>query len=219
VLKIKILLRFSDSSFSLMLLHNSYLIYFAYQLKMPFLYIMKKILCFAGSNSRHSINTILVNYVANKIIDHEVKIISLLDYELPMYSLDLENERSFSADLQVLRNIIKDHDALIISVNEHNGSISAFFKNHLDWLSRLDRNFLEGKKVLLMSTSPGARGAKSALEFCKLVLPRFGAEIVESFSFPSFQDNFSIEENKITNDVLEMGLNDMLSTFEHHINL
>lgn len=68
---------------------------------------MKKILCFAGSNSRHSINTILVNYVANKIIDHEVKIISLLDYELPMYSLDLENERSFSADLQVLRNIIK----------------------------------------------------------------------------------------------------------------
>ena len=151
-------------------------------------------------------------------LKNNTKLIKLSDYPLAMYGEDVEKELSFSTDLQVLKNMIKEHDALVISVNEHNGTVSAFFKNYIDWLSRLDRNFLEGKKLLLMSTSPGARGGQTALEYCKMVMPRFGGEIVESFSFPSFHANFSTEENRITNDILDMGLNDMLSTFEHHLN-
>ena len=116
-----------------------------------------------------------------------------------------------------LKQEISEADALIISVNEHNGSWSAFFKNIIDWLSRLDRNFLEGKKILLMSTSPGKRGGLSALEYAKSVLPRFGAEIVESFSFPSFYENFSEETNSINDETLLLGLNEVLSTFAHQI--
>ncbi|WP_321538660.1 NAD(P)H-dependent oxidoreductase [Flavobacterium piscinae] len=43
-------------------------------------------------------------------------------------------------------NIFKQREGLVISVNEHNSNPSAFFKNVLDWLSRLDRKFLDGKK-------------------------------------------------------------------------
>ena len=58
-----------------------------------------------------------------------------------------------------------------------------------------------------MSSSTGGRGAISALDFARNTLPRFGAEIVETFSFPNFNDNFSIEENAITESVLEESLN------------
>jgi len=175
---------------------------------------MKKILALAGSNSKNSINHKLVNYVASRIESHEVKVIRLIDYQFPMYGIDLQNDRGIPTDIQVLKNIIAEHDALIISVSEHNGSISAYFKNIIDWLSRADLKFLEGKKVLLMSTSTGKRGGASSLAYFKDTLPRFGAEVVESFSLPSFNENFNIEENKIVDEITLLGLNDVVSNFE-----
>lgn len=116
-----------------------------------------------------------------------------------------------------LNQEISEADALIISVNEHNGSFGAFFKNIIDWLSRLDRNFLEGKKILLMSTSPGKRGGLTALEYAKSIFPRFGGEIIESFSFPSFYDNFSVESETVIDETLSLGLKQVISTFAHEI--
>lgn len=176
---------------------------------------MKKILAFAGSNSSTSINHKLITHVAERIHSHEVKVIKLREYDIPMYSIDLEKERGIPTDIRVLKNLIEEHDALIISVNEHNGTVSAFFKNIIDWLSRVDRSFLTGKHILLMSTSPGARGAAAALEYSKHMLPRFGGKIIQSFSFPAFKDN--MVEDKVQNEVLEMGIEDVLTTFAHEI--
>lgn len=177
---------------------------------------MKNILAFAGSNSSTSINHKLVAYVSSQIQEHNVKILQLNNYDVPMYSED-EEKKGFPAMTRGLKQEISEVDALIISVNEHNGSWSAFFKNIMDWLSRLDRNFLEGKDILLMSTSPGKRGGLTALEFAKNMLPRFGGNIVESFSFPSFYENFSVEENKVINETLLLGLQEVLSTFAQQI--
>lgn len=177
---------------------------------------MKKILAFAGSNSSTSINQKLVDYVSGEIRGHEIRVLRLTNYTLPMYSED-EERNGFPGMGLGLKIEIADADALIISVNEHNGSWSTFFKNIIDWMSRIDRNFLENKRILLMSTSPGKRGGVGALEYAKSVLPRFGGIIVESFSFPSFYENFSIEENKIIDETLHLGLNEVLSTFEQVI--
>ncbi len=176
---------------------------------------MKKILAFAGSNSSTSINHQFITHLANRINGHDIKIIRLMDYEIPMFSVDKQNSNGFPLDIQVIKNLIAEHDALMISVNEHNGAVSSFFKNILDWLSRLERNFLADKKILLVSTSPGARGAASSLEYCKGILPRFGGQIVDSFSFPSFNDNF--KDDTIQNEVLNMGIEDVLTTFAHEI--
>lgn len=178
---------------------------------------MKKILAFAGSNAIVSINQKLVDFAASQVVGCNVEILKLTNYELPFYSEDIERERGYSVDLKMLYNKIKESDALIISVNEHNNSISSFFKNTLDWLSRLDRKFLEGKKILLMSTSSGKRGAASALEYTKNVLPRFGGEVVESFSFPSFSENFSEETQTISNELLSLGFTDIIQNFLHQI--
>ncbi len=178
---------------------------------------MKKIVAFAGSNSSRSINQKLLNFAVSQITGHQLEMIKLTDYELPLFGEDIEREKGYSVNLKMLMNKIKEADALVLSVNEHNGTVSAFFKNTLDWLSRLDKNFLDGKKILLMSTSNGRRGAASSLEYTKNILPRFGGQVVESFSFPSFSDNFSEETQSISNELLLLGFTDVLQNFAHQI--
>lgn len=174
---------------------------------------MKNILAFAGSNGKNSINNALVKGVVARIERAHCKHVNLTDWDVPMYSLDLENDEGIPLAIQLLKNEIAAVDGLIISVNEHNGMVSAYFKNMLDWLSRADRNFLKDKKVLLMSTSPGARGAKGALEYVRVTLPRFGANVVEHFSFPSFKENFDVATSQITNETLSRGLEEVLASF------
>ncbi|RLD25640.1 MAG: NADPH-dependent FMN reductase [Bacteroidetes bacterium] len=174
---------------------------------------MKKILAFAGSNSSTSINHTLVSFVASQINDHDVKVIRLSDYPLLMYGEDLEKNEGFPSQLEELLNEIKSADGLIISVNEHNSGVSAFFKNVVDWLSRIDRNYSEGKKILVMSTSPGKRGGMSALDYIKGVLPRTGGEVVDAFSFPSFYENFSRESDTIENAELSATVTKAIQIF------
>ncbi|WP_299683708.1 NAD(P)H-dependent oxidoreductase [uncultured Dokdonia sp.] len=174
---------------------------------------MKKIIAFAGSNSKNSINGQLVAYLANQITSASVSVIHLTDYEIPMYSIDIETEQGFPVDVTILKNKISESDGVILSVNEHNGTVSAFFKNILDWLSRVDRNFLSGKKIFLLSTSPGARGGKNALAYTKGTLPHMGGTVVESFSFPSFQENFDSTSKTITNPTLAIGVSEVIASF------
>ena len=156
---------------------------------------MATILAFAGSNSSTSINYKLVKYTASLIDAHEVQLLNMANYPFPMYSEDHEKEKGYLNSLIELRNDIQKADGLIISVNEHNSNPSAYFKNLIDWLSRLERNFLDGTKVFLMSTSPGKRGGLGALEVVGKAFPRFGAEIVATFSLPSFHQNLGNESN------------------------
>ncbi|MFS4491673.1 NADPH-dependent FMN reductase [Maribacter sp. 2308TA10-17] len=173
---------------------------------------MGTILAFAGSNSSTSVNYKLVKYTASLIEEHKVSLMNMANYPFPMYSEDHEKENGFSNSLVEVMNDIKSSDGIMISVNEHNGNVSAYFKNFLDWLSRLDKRFLDGKKVLLMSTSPGKRGAIGAFEIANSILPRFGATAVIGFSLPSFHNNF--EDGKgITDTELSKAHEQALSKF------
>lgn len=162
---------------------------------------MAKILAFAGSNSSTSINYELVRYTVSLIGDHEVQLLNMADYPFPMYSEDHERTEGFSNSLMELRNDIQEVDALVLSVNEHNSNPSAYFKNLIDWMSRLDRKFLSHKKVLLMSTSPGKRGGIGALEVVEKIIPRFGAEVIVTFSLPSFSTNFDDSKGMVDSEV------------------
>lgn len=174
---------------------------------------MGSIIALSGSNSKTSINSTLLDYIVNSITSTPATRLSLLDYDIPLYNIDIEQERGMPIDIQIIKNKIAEASGIIIGVNEHNGTISAFFKNIIDWLSRTDRNFLANKKILLVSTSPGARGASSALEYMKSTAPRFGGVIAESFSFPLFQENFDVNDLSITNPAMELGISQVLASF------
>lgn len=155
---------------------------------------MLHLLAFAGSNSSRSINFQLVKYTVASIVEKEVRLLDMADLTLPVFSEDLERDEGYPPNLMELLDSIRHTDGLILSVNEHNGNPSAFLKNVLDWLSRADRDFLSGTKILLMSVSRGRRGGAASLEVVKALLPRFGGEVVASFSLPSFTHNFSENE-------------------------
>lgn len=154
---------------------------------------MGYILGFAGSNSSTSINYELVRYTASLIKGQESRLMDMSKCPFPMYSEDYEKEKGFSNSLVEIKNDIQGAAGIIISVNEHNSNPSAYFKNLIDWLSRLDKNCFKDKKILLMSTSGGKRGAQSSLEVSEKLLHRFGATIVETFSLPNFHDIFDIK--------------------------
>jgi len=166
-----------------------------------------KIIALAGSNSSKSINHQLVSYAASQIDNSEV--IRLTDYDIPMYSIDIEEEKAIPKGVKDLSEKLAEADAFIFSIAEHNGNISAFFKNVIDWLSRSNRKYLADKKIVLLSTSPGKGGAASALKITQNTLVHFGAEIVATLSIGSFYDNF--KEGKITDKRLNNLLKKVLS--------
>lgn len=146
------------------------------------------ILAFGSSNSSTSINQQLASYAASLLDD--CRVISLTDYNIPLYAIDTEQNDGIPAEVKRLHDDIAQADALIISNAEHNGNPTAFFKSHIDWLSRHNRAFLQGKRVVLLATSPGAGGGKSALAVAEKMLPFFGADIVATLTVPKFYDVF-----------------------------
>ncbi len=83
--------------------------------------------------------------------------------------------------------------------------------NLFDWMSRIDGKLWSDKPMLLMATSPGARGGSTGLEIAAGRFGYMGGNIVGSFSLPSFGDNFSNE--KITNVELNNQLLEEVAQF------
>ena len=155
-------------------------------------------LVFVGSNSSTSINKQLTLAVLNELkLEHEF--IDLNALNIPLFSQDLEKEIESPEGIRILMNQIQKHSHIFITTNEHNQNLSAFFKNVLDWLSRSDVKFLSGKKIFILSTSEGRRGALGANESLQNLVTRFGCESFEWVTFPSFSINFDKKKQQILN--------------------
>lgn len=168
------------------------------------------ILAFGASSSANSINKQLATYVAKGIEGANVKILDLNDFEMPIYNIDRQGD-GFPAEAQAFLNEIKAADGIIISLAEHNLNFTTAFKNILDWVSRIEMTFLEGKKLFVLSTSPGGYGGGNVME---IGLKYFGfakGEIVANYSLPSFNNNFS--EGKITNPEIKVIIDEKTNAF------
>jgi NAD(P)H-dependent FMN reductase len=172
----------------------------------------KKIIAFGASTSKQSINKKLATYATSLFKNSEVEILDLNDYEMPVYSVDKE-ANGFPKEAQAFLDKIAEADLLVISMAEHNGNYTAAFKNTLDWTSRINGKIFQGKKMLLMATSPGARGGKSVLDISKDRFPRHDANVLNTFSLPSFNENFD-EEKGITNDDMRNELLEIIQSIE-----
>ena len=177
---------------------------------------MKKIIAVAGSKSINSINKQLVTYASSLLENIEVTILDLNDFELPLFGVDLEAEMDGQPEnAHKFLNLIKESDGILLSLAEHNGAYTTAFKNLFDWMSRIESKTFFGKSMLLMATSPGARGGQSVLEIAKGRFPYHDANIVDTFSLPSFGDNF--KNGKVVNQELNMQLSTAVSKFENQL--
>ncbi|WP_150466241.1 NADPH-dependent FMN reductase [Francisella sp. SYW-9] len=162
-----------------------------------------KILGFAASNSKNSINNKLVKFVLSNI-SNESELINITDYEMPIYSIDHETELGIPLQAQKFLDKIAEFDLILISHAEHNGNYNVFYKNLLDWCSRISTNIFQGRKLVLLSTSPGGMGGKNVLEIAKKSAPIFNGEVCFSMPIPSFYDNF--KNNELANSELKQQL-------------
>jgi len=162
-----------------------------------------KLLAFAASSSTQSINKRLVTYAANLVEGAEVEVLDLNDYELPLFSEDKEKELGQPELAKAFISKIAACDALMISFAEHNGSYSAAYKNLFDWSSRLGQKVFQDKPMILLSTSPGARGGASVLAAATASAPFFAGHVKASLAIPSFFDNFDQERDVLINKELK----------------
>lgn len=161
-----------------------------------------KVLAFAATSSKNSINAKLAAYTANQIKGAQVEILDINDYEMPLFSEDREKELGQHELAKAFYNKLGEADAIVISFAEHNGSYTAAYKNLFDWTSRVDMKVFQNKPVIMLATSPGPGGAASVLAAAQGSAPYFAADVKGSVSVPSFYDNFDMETGTLTNNEL-----------------
>jgi NAD(P)H-dependent FMN reductase len=170
-----------------------------------------RILAFSASNSSTSINRRLVEYAASLADGAEVEMLDIHDYEMPLYRADREEADGIPQLAHDFLARVGAVDAIIISFAEHNGIYTAAFKNLFDWCSRVGREVWQGKRMLLLATSPGGRGGQGVLEFAANAMPRFGGDVVGHLSVPSFGENFDSAAGRLTNTDLDAELRALMA--------
>jgi NAD(P)H-dependent FMN reductase len=158
-----------------------------------------KILAFAASSSKNSINKQLVTYASGLLENARVEILDLNDYELPLFSEDKEKEIGQPSLAAEFLGKIGDSDAIIVSFAEHNGTYTAAYKNLFDWCSRINPKVYQNKPLVLLATSPGPGGAGNVLTTAKTSAPFFSGNVKASLSVPDFFKNFDIKTGSIKN--------------------
>ncbi|MEO0553727.1 MAG: NAD(P)H-dependent oxidoreductase [Bacteroidota bacterium] len=180
---------------------------------------MTKILAFGASNSSTSINRTLAAYAAHQFENVDITVADLNDYASPLYATDLEIQNGVHENALRFYELIKENDAIVISVAEYNGLHTSAFKNLWDWLSRIPMetpmNIWGGKPMFLLGTSPSKRAESNVFIISKELFPHFGAEIVASFYLPSYRHFF--KDGEIVEDDYRTKFNEQKSKFQKHI--
>jgi chromate reductase len=145
----------------------------------------------------------LISYAARFLVDEEVEIIDINDYEMPLYSVDRERETGIPQQAWQFYEKIGDADTLLIAFAEHNGFYTAAYKNLFDWTSRIDRKVYQGKPAVLLATSPGPGGARRVLQVAKESAPIFGMDVQADLSIPRFYENFDMEYDLVNNSEIQ----------------
>jgi NAD(P)H-dependent FMN reductase len=150
---------------------------------------MTRILVFAGSARRDSLNKKLARVVAAEVAVQgaEATFLDLDDFEMPVYHGDLESRAGMPENAKKLREIFIAHDALAIASPENNQSITSLLKNTIDWLSRSIGDGhgpnsglapFRGKVAALFAASPGPYGGVRHLPQLRQSLGGLGVLVV-----------------------------------------
>jgi NAD(P)H-dependent FMN reductase len=163
-----------------------------------------KILAFAGSARRESVNRRLVK-AASKLTDVEITVVDLADYSMPLYDGDLEEANGMPEAVQKFKALMNEHQGLLLACPEYNGSITPLLKNTIDWCSRPATEdepplaAFRGKVAGLLGASPGALGGLRGLRHVREILGNIGVTVVPNQhalggAYEAFDDAGSLKD-------------------------
>lgn len=144
-----------------------------------------RILAFAGSLRQGSYNKKLLRLAVTgaERAGAEVTVIDLRDFALPLFDEDLEVAEGLPENARALKSLFIEAGGLLIASPEYNSSMTAVFKNTIDWVSRPAAGekpmaAFEGKVVSLMSASPGALGGMRGLVHVRAMFGNLGSIVL-----------------------------------------
>lgn len=146
-----------------------------------------KILIFSGSIRTGSRNTQLASAISNAIPEFGATptLISLRDFEMPIYNGDLESQQGVPDAAKRFAELMASHDGIVIVSPEYNASLPPLLKNVLDWTSRVkpeagqELQPFKGPLFAIAGASPGAMGTLRNLTAMRTMLMQgFGALVI-----------------------------------------
>jgi chromate reductase, NAD(P)H dehydrogenase (quinone) len=164
-----------------------------------------KILAFAGSSRRESINYKLLLHIAGRLKNDgaEVTVINFRDFDIPLFGEDLVAEKGIPADAQRFYQLLTSHKAFLIACPEYNRSITPLLKNVIDW-STIPRKgdppmlAFNGKTAGLCSASMGKLGGLRGLFHVSDILQSIGTNVLpKQVAVGNFGDAFDEAGNLI----------------------
>ncbi len=178
-----------------------------------------KILAFAGSTRTDSYNKKLVKLSSAGATEAgaDVTVIDLRDFPMPIYDGDLEQKEGLPSNAHKLKDIMLAHQGFLISSPEYNSSISAVFKNMIDWTSRQSEGEIplacfKNKVAGIMSASPGGLGGLRGLVHVRSILGNIGVivlpdQMVLAKAHEAFNEDGTLKDKKQEDQVKKIGAN------------
>ena len=147
---------------------------------------MKRVLVFCGSRRTGSHNRRFAEFLATQISAWvQVDLVSGEIVDLPLFDEDLEDDPTIITRLEPLYHRFLAADAFIFTTPEYNASLTPYFKNTIDWVSRLPHiapqrytNPLQGKPVLLTCATTGRSNGILGLLAARQVLTHLGCLVL-----------------------------------------
>jgi NAD(P)H-dependent FMN reductase len=147
---------------------------------------MPRILAFAASTRRQSVNQKLLNIAIAGVetAGATVTPIELKDYPMPIFDQDMQKQQGLPPAAQALKQLLLAHDGVLIASPEYNSAFSPLLKNVIDWTSRAESEqeqplaAWKGKTAAILSASPGARGGVRGLVFLRMLLANIGLLVI-----------------------------------------
>ena len=163
-----------------------------------------QILIFSGSLRTASLNTRLAELAAEAIVRNGgiAHMKSILEFDCPSYSQDVEKTSGIPAGAELLQKHILENDAFIIASPEYNGSMPGHLKNLIDWVSRFRPQPFNERHALLMSASPSMAGGNRGLWSLRIPLEHLGSRVYpDMFSLAMAHQAFT-EKGQLSSEVL-----------------
>lgn len=168
------------------------------------------LLAFAGSTRSGSFNKKLLHIAVEcaRAAGARVTVIDLRDLPMPFYDGDVEAAQGLPENARTLKQLMIDHDGLLLSCPEYNSSISAVLKNAIDWVSRpqpgeASAPAFRGKIAGLLAASPGNLGGVRGLFTVRQVLTVLGT-IVLPTQFALARAREAFDENGLLKDPAQL---------------
>ena len=174
-----------------------------------------KLLMFAASLSKKSVNKSLINLSARLVREqgHQIDLADFSEFDVPSYNADVQAGAGIPKAVTEFVKRMHDSDGLIISVPEYNFSMPGHLKNLVDWVSRINPMPWRDQYIQLMSASPSLVGGNRGLWATRIPLEACGAFVCpDMFSLASAHEAFD-EQGNLVNKQLQERLNAMLGGY------